>query len=295
MGEGLTGPFEQRRGDGRGAVVQPAQRRQVEVGGVRILIAPVEQHLDHGRCEQDLIDALFGDGAQHRARLERRQYDMPASGQKQAGHGPNIGQVKHRHHMQKYRPDAIGARAHRRHRGAGDVVVAEHHALGKTRGATGVEDAQQVIAATTGVLQRCALGDQRLVGQHAGRCRTVAGIDQRAQGCRPCGDLRAQRFEGVIDDQHCGFRIVEGIENLVGAPAVVHRIQHGVCPGHRQVILDITRGVLRQHRHALAALHAMVLQGSRQPGHALGKLDEGQAPFTVTHRDRMRPLLHLAM
>ncbi|MNP06799.1 hypothetical protein D3C76_987980 [compost metagenome] len=134
---------------------------------------------------------------------------MAATTDEQAGHGPDVGQVKHRHHMQKHRVGAIGARRHGSHRGTGDVVVTEHYPFGKPGGATGVENPQQGLATATHILHRWAVNDQRFVIKHAWRRIKGAGMNDPLHGHRLCNNLLTLLHEGVIDDQNRGFRVVQ--------------------------------------------------------------------------------------
>ena len=95
--------------------------------------------------------------------------------------------------------------------GAGpEPAVGQHDALGKARGAAGVEDAGQVLAGPLGILGRGVVGDQGLVVQHAVGRLAVTGIDQGFD--RRLGqDLGHHVDEGVVDDHHPGARIVERI------------------------------------------------------------------------------------
>ncbi|MNR55658.1 hypothetical protein D3C85_1760700 [compost metagenome] len=67
---------------------------------------------------------------------------MRATTEKQAVHGPVVGQVEHRHCMQKTLSVTEHTLGHGGHCRESHVVVTEHHALGETRGAAGVENPQ---------------------------------------------------------------------------------------------------------------------------------------------------------
>ncbi|MDT4826565.1 hypothetical protein FQZ97_598800 [compost metagenome] len=220
---------------------------------------------------------------------------MRAAADEQAVHRRQVSQVEHRHGVQVDAVLAEGQTVAQGHGGEGEVVVAEHHALWETGGATGVEDPQQRVAAPAHILHRRVFGDQRFVGEHALRRLAVAGMDQRADGLRLLGDLERQLLEAVVDDQHGGFRVVQGIDNLLQAPADVHRIEYRVGPGHRQVVFDVALGVDRQHGDAVAADHADALQAARQAGDAVAELGEADALTQATDGDCMRALLHVAV
>ncbi|MDT4853797.1 hypothetical protein FQZ97_880750 [compost metagenome] len=179
--------------------------------------------------------------------------------------------------------------------GEGQVVVADHHALGEAGGTSGVEDAQQRIAATAHVLHRLRIGQQCLVGKHALGSLAVAGIDQVANGLGQVRDGFANLLEAVVDNEHGRLRIVEGVDDLRHAPAGVHRIQHPVRPGHAQAVFDIALRVARQHGDAVAALQAQALQCTGQACNPAAKLGEGQALAQITDGSRIGTLLHMAM
>ncbi|MNX18884.1 hypothetical protein D3C86_487920 [compost metagenome] len=65
--------------------------------------APVQQHLDHGRGQQDLVDFFLVDGLQHTLRCEGLQDRVGATGDEQPGDRGEVGQVEHRHRMQEHR------------------------------------------------------------------------------------------------------------------------------------------------------------------------------------------------
>ncbi|MNO74353.1 hypothetical protein D3C76_653490 [compost metagenome] len=294
-GEHAAGAIEQRRGDRRGTVADALQRAEVELLQLRIGVARIQQHLDHGRRQEDLVDALAGDGFQHRLRHEGRHHHMGAAAHEQGGHGREIGQVEHRHHVQVVAVGMGAAAVQHAQRREGQVAVAEHHALGEACGAAGVEDAEQGIALAARIFHRCAGGDQRLVAEHAFRGLAVAGVDHRAQGLRLGHDLPAQGEEGVVDDQHGGVRIIQGIDDLGGAPADVHRVDHRIGPGHGLVVLDVALRVDRQHRHAVTTDHAQLLQGSGQAGDALAEFGIAHAAALETDGGRIRPPLQMAV
>ncbi|MNZ72100.1 hypothetical protein D3C78_904700 [compost metagenome] len=294
-GEHAAGAIEQRRGDRRGTIADALQRADVELLQLRVSLAHIEQHLNHGRRQQHFVDALAGEDLQHLLRHESRLHDVGATAHEQRSHGREVGQVEHRHHVQVVAAGMGTTAIQHAQRRVCDVVVAEHHALGKTGGATGVEDAQQRVTAAARVFHRLAVGDQCLVAEHAFRYLAVAGIDHRANGLRAGGGAGTQFLEGVVDDQHAGVRIVEGIDDLRGAPADVHRVQHRIRPRHGLVVLDVALRVERQHRHAVTAGHAQLLQGTGQACDAVAELGVGHAAALIADGGRIRAPLQMAM
>ncbi|MNJ18569.1 hypothetical protein D3C77_128730 [compost metagenome] len=110
--------------------------------GLAGLIATVQEHLDHGRRQEDFADALLVNGLQHLVWGEGRQYHVGTTAEEQRGHGGVVSQVEHRHDMQEHGGRAITAGVQGRHCRKGDIAVAEHHALGEAGGATGIENTQ---------------------------------------------------------------------------------------------------------------------------------------------------------
>ncbi|MNE56688.1 hypothetical protein D3C80_1516160 [compost metagenome] len=70
--KGAASPVQQCRRNSRCAVIQGGQRAKVQRSGLQMTVAPVQQHLDHGGCQQNLVDPFLGDGLQYPARLEHR-------------------------------------------------------------------------------------------------------------------------------------------------------------------------------------------------------------------------------
>ena len=68
--------------------------------------------------------------------------------------------------------------AHGRHEAG---LVGEHHALGLTGRAAGVEDAVDLIATAARILDRLVIGDQLLVGEHALGRLLLADVNDRTQ------------------------------------------------------------------------------------------------------------------
>ncbi|MNZ73127.1 hypothetical protein D3C78_915290 [compost metagenome] len=295
-GEGLAGAVEQHLGDGRGAVADDADARQIVLRRqLRIVVTPVQHHLDHGRRQQDLVDPFAGNGFEHALRGEGRQHDMSAAADEQCSHRRKVRQVEHRHRVQEDAVVGEATTSQRRRRGKEQVVVAEHHALGEAGGAAGVEDPQQRIATAAGVLHGSGRGDQRLVGHHAGRAFAVAGIDHLADRLRLRSDPGAKVLESVVDDQYDGFRIIHGVDDFRRAPADVDRIDHRVRPRHRQVVLDAARRVDGQHGHTLATGDTHALQRAGESRHAVAELGVGHVVAVAANGDGVGALLQLTV
>ncbi|MCY1364158.1 hypothetical protein D9M68_565820 [compost metagenome] len=293
--EGLACSVEQRRRDRRSAVDDVADGRQLDPGQRRVGVASVEHHLDHGRRQHDVRDLLVDDGLQGGLAAERRQHDVHAAGDQLAVHRREVGQVEHRHGVQEHRVATVEAPGKPRQAGEGQVVVADHHALGETGGAAGVEHPEQRIAAAAHVLHRLGRGQQCLVVEHAFGGFAVASIDQVAERIGLLEDRFAHRLEGVVDDQHGRLRVVQGIDDLGHAPARIDRVQHTIAPRHAQAVLDVTLRVAREHGDAVAAGHAQPLQGAGQSGHALPEFGERHTASQLANGSHIGTLLHVAV
>ncbi|MNN39777.1 hypothetical protein D3C81_1538260 [compost metagenome] len=173
--------------------------------------------------------------------------------------------------------------------------MTEHHTFREPGGAAGVEDTQQGIATAARVLDWLVFGDQLLVVVHAGGRFAVTRIDQGTDGLGLGDDLRAQVLEVVIDDQDGGFRVVQRIDDLRHAPAVVHRVDHRIGPRHRLVVLDVTQGVERQHGHAVTTGHPKLLQRPGQAGDTVAKLAISDTASFVTNGGRVGTPLQMTV
>ncbi|MNE57798.1 hypothetical protein D3C80_1527860 [compost metagenome] len=149
----------------------------------------------------DLLDDLL--------RFERRQHDVHTAAEEQHDHCGQVGQMEHRHGVQVARMCAVAYPVLVGEGGDADVVVTEHHALGETGGAAGIENAQQGVATTVRVFNRFVLGDQGFIVEHAFRRFAVTGINHQADTLGLDGHLGAQFLESIIDDQHAGLRVVQ--------------------------------------------------------------------------------------
>ncbi|MCY1361091.1 hypothetical protein D9M69_477470 [compost metagenome] len=203
--------------------------------------------------------------------------------------------MEHRHGMQEHRVAIEEPLAHGREAGERQVVVADHHAFGEAGGAAGVEDAQQGIATAAGIGDWLGGGQQRLARQHAGGCLTIPGVDQGAQGPGLLEDAQAYLDEGLVDYQHGGFGVVQGIGNLGQTPAGIHRIQHAIAPRYAECVFDIALRIAREHGDAFAAGHAQGLQGAGQARDTLAEFGEGDAATLVADGRRVGPFRHVAV
>ena len=207
------GPLDHRFRHRRGAIGDGVKRAQV----ARILHRRmIDHHLDHGRHQQHMGDTVAGHDVEHQLGVEARHDRMRVAFYPVRHRHAHVGQMEHRRGMQigaVGRGQAIGA--HRQARAA-QIGVAEHHALGKTGRAAGVEDTGQVVAAPDRIGHRCRRGNQRLVIMGAGGCLRIAAIDHLAQGLRIAAQPFDHRAKVLVDQQQGRARIVKRIDDLGG-------------------------------------------------------------------------------
>ena len=176
----------------------------------------VDHHLDHGRHQQHMGDPVAGHDVEHPFGVEARHDRMRIAFDPVRHRHAHVGQMEHRRGMQI---GAVGGGqtigAHRQARAA-QIGVAEHHPLGKTGGAAGVENAGQVVASPDCIRDRCRGSNQRLVIMGAGGCLRVAAIDHLAQGLRIAAQPLDHRAEVLVDQQQGRARIVKRIDDLGG-------------------------------------------------------------------------------
>ncbi|MNN49972.1 hypothetical protein D3C81_1645340 [compost metagenome] len=147
--------------------------------------------------------------------------------------------MEHRHYLQHDRIPTVGAILTHRHGAEADIGVADHHPFREAGGAAGIENTQQRIAATAHVLHRLMFGDEGFIAMHAFRSLAVAGVDQDGGDLRLAGNPLGHALEGIVDDQHGGFGIVQRIDDFRHAPAGIDRVDDGIGPRHRKEIFDI--------------------------------------------------------
>ena len=71
------------------------------------------------------------------------------------------------------------------------------------------------------------------------RGRAIAQMDQRLQRAGQLEELRCQRRKTVIHQQKAGVAIIEGVGDLVGAPADIDGVDGHACPVAGHVVLQI--------------------------------------------------------
>ncbi|MNR01603.1 hypothetical protein D3C85_1174130 [compost metagenome] len=79
------------------------------------------------------------------------------------------------------------------------------------------------------------------------------------------------------------MRVVQGVNDLSHTPADIDRIEHGIGPWDRLVILDVTLRIKRQHRHTITTGHTQGLQGTRQASDPIAEFGIGDATSLITN------------
>ncbi|MNN60136.1 hypothetical protein D3C81_1752980 [compost metagenome] len=68
----------------------------------------------------------------------------------------------------------------------------------------------------------------------------------------------------VVDDQDGGLRIVERVDDFRCTPAEIDRVDHGISPRHRLVVLEKKWRIECKQCHAFAAGDTQAFQGTCQ-------------------------------
>ncbi|MEY9615340.1 hypothetical protein ABIF21_008214 [Bradyrhizobium elkanii] len=262
--------------DHGGAVGDPLQGRQIVIAERRV----IDEHLDHGRHQQHVGDALLLHGGRDAVRRKALDHDVGAAGQQHRIHRRAIGEVEHRRRVQIDRAARPQAFAERVERIGHQIAMAQHHALGAAGGAAGVEDAGEIVTAAHGIGHRCAARDQRLVILHAGRRLALVGIDQLQAGDGAC-QRRADRRKRLVDEQDRCAAVAQRVLVLQRRPADVERHDHGAGPADGEVELEIAVGVERQDRDAVAVQRAEGADRGGKAGDAVADLAPVAPPLTA--------------
>ena len=286
-------PGQQVEGDGfghrRSAIEHALQTTQVEVLEARLF----EQHLDHGRHQDDVGHRVVRKRLRAGRRFEARDKDMGAADVGDGIHIQGVGDVEHRCGVQI---DGVVDRADHGHvlQGVGDMIaVAQHHALGAAGGAAGIKNAGQAVARVGIFLDLGMAIDQHVMhGVGAGQRSVDADdgqriFDQFAQG----GD---QVPEGAIDEQYTATGVAQREGDFRRRPPIVDRHDHAAGPWHGKEDLKMPIGIQSDHRDPLAGRDAEGLKAAGQTRDALGQLAPGATAFTVDGCDAVRDLLVVA-
>ena len=206
--------------------------------------------------------------------------DVGAAAQQHRIHRRAIGEVKHRRGVQIDRAARPQAFAERIQRIDHQIAVAEHHALGASGGAAGIEDAGEIAALAHRIRHRRAALDQLFVIVHAGWRLAIIGINQLEARDR-IGERGGDGGKGLVDEQDAGAAVAHGVFVLQRAPADVERHDHGAGPAGREIELEIAVGIERQDRDAVAGLRAEGADAGGKPRHAVADLAPVLPPIAI--------------
>ena len=109
-------------------------------------------------------------------------------------------------------------------------------------------------------------GEQLVVAQHvAERGRVaVADHDEVLDRLELAGDLREQRHEAVVDDDHAILGVVDHVGELLGEQPDVERVQHRAHRRHREVGLEVLLRVPQERADPVAGLDPEPRERARQ-------------------------------
>jgi hypothetical protein len=132
--------------------------------------------------------------------------------------------------------------------------VREHHALGETGGATGVNNGGQRVGRAAHIFHGRGCSQLRLQRQIACGRLGFAHVHPQPKGRQGVGQGLCGGHQAVVDRQRAGAAVVQRVGHFGRRPTRVDRVddQPGPSPGQQQ--LDHAVAVEGQHRQALARL-----------------------------------------
>ncbi len=248
---------DDRLGAGRAADRHPLQGGQLRPALIEELQEPGPDR-GHRAGDGDPLgfQQLVDGGA---VELAARHHQLGPDRRAGEGHPPGVG-VIHRSHRQdgvgRREPDDVGLQAHQ---GVQEVrAVRVEHPLGVAGGARGVAEAAGGLLgeAAPGAVLRLA-GDQILIVlvQHHHPLDRGRGRDARLQ----------QRSEGLVDEDHPVFGVVDDPADLVGVQARIEGVADRPDPHDPVPDLQVPPAVPGQGGHPVAGPHAHLEQGVRDP------------------------------
>ena len=166
--------------------------------------------------------------------------------------------MEHRCRMQVH-ITFIGPSSHDKMHGIGDdIVVGEHDPFGPSRRATRVEQPVEVIFANLLVragASGCSLLHQAFVMEHLrGRLFGLETTVHNLLDVREAFPLRRKRGEGLVNDQHPGFAVVEDKVDFWWGEAGIQGDNHASHTGAGIVEFEVAVAIEHQHRDTVAAL-----------------------------------------
>jgi len=279
--------LDHRRGRRRAAGRAFDRLREFHLGRVR----RVRQQGEHHRRAAHVGDAVLGDAAVDRRRIEPAQADVGPVG---GGHRPGEGPAVAVEHGQRPEVDRIPREPHGDHVADGVQIGAAgmvDAALGVAGGARGVEQGNR-LQFVFGLAARelgLALGEQRLV---VAASQPLAALGQRVVDVDH-QDVAAEPLEGGADggrelpvaQQALGAAVVQNEGDGRGVEPDVQRVQYRAQHGHAVVGLEHLGRVGAHDGDAVAFFYAALGERRGEPAGALVELAVGVAPFAVDDRD----------
>ena len=264
-GKAVRALLERLGRDRRAAVADPGERRQ-RPRTRELLLAQGGQHRRH---QQRVGDAVLGDQVERGGGVERGQDDLVAAvpdGRHHRDRAGRVGQGR-RHQPARVRPewpDELEVGGVR-----GEVAVRQHHALGRSGRAAGVEQAGEVVLVRLGELACGRAFDQRLV--------PGSEIDHV---------LDARGHVGQLDsrEHHPRAGVLERVMELRSGVARIQRHDHHPGAGHALVELQVPVAVRPDDRHPVPGAEPKPCQRTAQPAAAVGHLGVRQARPPAGHR-----------
>ena len=180
--------------------------------------------------------------------------------------------------------------------GGEQVAVHELDALGRTRGARGVDQRQQVVRADRapgGVDVELRIGALDVLPRRGPLPALTLEHDQGLE----CGQVRARLLEdaevGLLDDRDLRGGVVDHIRDLLRRRGRVDRVRHRAEHHHREVG-EVELGAIGEHqRDGVAAGDAQLGEPAGERVDAVAQLAPGQRDLVVlrAHRDAVAEVL----
>lgn len=188
--------------------------------------------------------------------------------------------------VQRHRGLIEAERQRRHHCVDPQIAMAEHHALGAPSGATGVEQASEIVVATAGVGARLLVRERSLVivelrqPSSARRCS-----DHGSDATAGIGELQRTVEKAAIAHQHYRLGVGHLLDHFGQREPRIDRHHDAAGPQHREIAFDVFMAVSRKDRDALAARDTEAAEHARQPRHSVQHFTVAEAPLGGHERD----------
>ena len=286
-GEGLQHALEQLVGNGRGTVSDAPHRILAAGGEGRV----VEHHLNHAGHQHHVVDTFLFDGLKRQACIESAEQHLRVARDHLVEQPRDTRRMKEGRDLQCNATHHARRLGHARHERRPQVQVRKHGRLGRTGGATGVEQRRNARRVGAHIVHgRGGIQNTRdaVVRRHTGRARR----EQHTHGHWRALNAIAKQWQKLgVGQKHSGLAVADGVIKLTGAPATVQGRRNGTQPpgGHQR--LDVEAGVPSQHADPVTRRHAQRAQRARQARDALVQLGKAQACRSINDGGLRRVLL----